>query len=205
MQLRTMLEKLTGKRFDPALPGVVLQNPNRWEPFITIETEYVRVGLSDKSTKQVSEKVFREPNVALMDRSEVEKLLRRWMSRFLESSGIEVDKNLSASIRTEIADSMEIAGVSEDETLLELEGVVVEQDMAGGEILYVVIYSETEEFKIPITGHLHNMGQTGRVRREEFESHVESCLSEYGLSDDDMKRAVKECVREMRVRKIITR
>ncbi len=203
--LRTMLEKLTGRKYDPALPGVDLQNPDKWSPSIRILPEHVRLCLRDRTNRSEEERIVRRRNVALMERREVQELLEREMDEFLELCGIIADRNLSASIRREIEDSMNLADVSDDERLLELDGVVVELDKTGGEILYVVLYSETDKHKIAITGHLHNMGQTGRIKREEFESEVKSCLREYSLSDDDMKKAVRECVRVMRKKKLITR
>ncbi|TET07023.1 MAG: hypothetical protein E3J86_14200 [Candidatus Thorarchaeota archaeon] len=140
-----------------------------------------------------------------MDKEEVQKLLEREMHGFLESSGIEADRILSSSIQTEIAASMDIAGVSDDTEMVQLDRVTIEQDSTGGRILYVVLISETEVHKIPVTGHLHNIRQIGRYRREEFESEVESSLSEFNLSEEDRARAVKECVRVMKKEKLVTR
>jgi len=203
--LRKMLEELTGEEFEPTLPGVTLQNPDRWDPFIAVRPEHVLIGLREKSTRLEREKIVQEQNVALMDRDKVQELLEREMSKFLKESGITVGRTLSSSIRTEITASTNMAGVSDDVPMVELDGVVIEQDLSGGRIIYVVLNSDVEVHKIPVTGQLHNMRQVGRVKREEFESHVESSLSEFNLSDDDMRRAVRECVRVMRREKLITR
>ncbi|MCJ7818028.1 MAG: hypothetical protein MUP60_04195, partial [Candidatus Thorarchaeota archaeon] len=58
--LRTMIEEMTGQRYDPYLPGVYLQNPDRWNPYITIEPEFVIVGLGERGTGQVLEKRINE-------------------------------------------------------------------------------------------------------------------------------------------------
>jgi hypothetical protein len=65
--------------------------------------------------------------------------------------------------------------------------------------------SSKDTFKIPVTKHLHDIRQLGRVNREQFESHIEERLSEFDLSHDDRERAVRECVREMRGEDLITR
>lgn len=69
----------------------------------------------------------------------------------------------------------------------------------------MVLVSESDRHRIRTTGHLHDMRQTRRVNRKEFESHVVSSLREFNLSDEDMKRAVKECVKVLRKEKLITR
>lgn len=203
--LQKMLTELTGETFDPTLPGVTLQNPDKWSPIIMIYPEYVRLVLRDKDTRQEQEKIIHEENVALMDRDDVQTLLEREMNKFLEEVGIKADSRLSGSIREEIRSSMEMAGVQEDKATVQFDGVTVEQDSTGGRILYVVLVSEIDTHKIPVTGHLHNIGQVGRYKREDFESDVRSSLSEFNLSDDDMDRAVKECVKVMRIEKLITR
>ena len=65
--------------------------------------------------------------------------------------------------------------------------------------------SELEIHKIPVTGHLHDIRQFGRVNREGFVSNVRSLLDEFNLSDEDRDRAVKECIRVMREEKLIRR
>ena len=100
---------------------------------------------------------------------------------------------------------MEMAGVQEYKAMVQFEQVTIEQDSTGGRILYVVLVSEVDTHKIPVTGHLHNIGQFRRYRREDFESNVRSSLSEFNLIDDDIDRAVKECVKVMRKEKLITR
>ncbi|MHA1949471.1 MAG: hypothetical protein ACW99G_06835 [Candidatus Thorarchaeota archaeon] len=203
--LRVMLTDLTGERFEPTLPGVDLQNPVRWEPYIAVRPDHVQIGLRERSTGLESDKIIPQQNVALMDKEEVQKLLEREMLGFLESSGIEADRILSSSIQTEIAASMDIAGVSDDAEMVQLDKVTIEQDTTGGRILYVVLISEVDVHKIPVTGHLHNIRQIGRYKREKFESEVESSLSEFNLSGEDRARAVKECVRVMRKEKLVTR
>ncbi len=203
--LRTMLTELTGFKYDPHLPGVHLQSPDRWIPYITIEPEFVTIGLREKGTGQTQERRIPERDVALWDESEVQKLLEREMRNFLESTGITADRRLMSEIQGEIAASIEISGVSEDKTKVEFDGATIEQDSTGGRLLFVVLISELESHKIPVTGHLHDIRRFGRVNREDFVTEVRDILDGFNLSDEDRDRAVKECIRVMRGEKLITR
>jgi len=203
--LRTMLTELTGLEYDPHLPGVQLQNPDRWSPYFAIRPECVMIGLREKDTGQTQERRVSERAVALRDESDVKKLLEREMKKFLESTGITVDRRLLSEIQGEIAVSIEVYGVSKDRTWVEFDRATIEQDSTGGRIIYVVLTSELEFHKIPVTGHLHNIRQFGRVNREDFVSNIRSYLDEFNLSDEDRDRAVKECIRVMRKEKLITR
>jgi hypothetical protein len=203
--LRLMLAELTGEQFELALPGVEMQNPDRWSSSITIEPKYVRLCLKEKDTRFEKEKIIPQQNVALMEKDEVQELLDREMSKLLKSSGITADRKLSSSIQAEIATSMEIAGVSDNKSMVQFDGVTIDQDSTGGRILYVVLILGFDVHKIPVTGHLHNIRQLGRYNREEFVSDVKDILDEFNLSDEDMDRAVKECIRVMREEKLITR
>jgi hypothetical protein len=200
--LRTMLTEL-GHKFDPSLPGVYLQSPDRWSPYIIIEPECVIIGLSEKGTGQTQERRVPERDVALRDEYDVKKLLEREMKKFLGSSGITADRRLTSKIQGEIAASIEIYGVSEDKTKVEFDGVTIEPDSTGGRILYVVLTSELEIHTIPVTGHLHDIRQFGRVNRADFVSNVRSLIDEFNLSDENKKKAVKECVKVMRKEKLI--
>ncbi|MGY5880749.1 MAG: hypothetical protein RTV31_10885 [Candidatus Thorarchaeota archaeon] len=202
--LRMMLAEL-GHKYDPSLPGVYLQSPHRWIPYIIIEPEYVAIGIREKNTGHTQESRVPERNVALLDESEVQELLKRAMKDFLKKAGITVDRGLLSEIQGEIAASIEIYGVSEDKTEVEFDGVTIEQDQTGGRILYVVLASELETHKIPITGHLHDIRRMGRLSREGFASMVRNLIAEFNLSDEDRERAVKECVRLMKGEKLITR
>jgi len=88
---------------------------------------------------------------------------------------------------------------------MEFDGATIEQDLTGGRLLCVVLTSELEIHKIPVTGHLHDIRQFERVNREDFVSNVKSLLDEFNLSDETRDRAVKECVKVMRKEKLITR
>ncbi len=202
--LRMMLAEL-GHKYDPSLPGVYLQSPDRWTPYIAIEPECVTIGIREKNTGQTQERRVAEQNVALRDESEVQELLEREMKDFLKKAGITVDRGLLAEIQGEIAASIEVSGVSEDKTEVELDRVTIDQDSTGGRILYVVLASELETHKIPVTGHLHDIRQFGRVNREVFVSMVRDHLDAFNLSAEDKEKAVKECVRVMRGEKLITR
>jgi len=165
----------------------------------------VIIGIREKNTGQTQERKVAEQNVALRDESKVQDLLEREMKDFLKKAGITVDRGLSSEIKGEIAASFEVYGVSEDKTEVEFDGVTVEPDSTGGQILYVVLTSEFENHKIPVTGHLHNIRQFGRVNREGFVSKVRDLLDEFNLSDEEKEKAVKECIRVMRGEKLITR
>jgi hypothetical protein len=199
------LRMMLGPKYDPSLPGMYLQNPDRWSPYIAIRPECVMIGLREKSTGQTQERSVPERDVALRDESEVKKLLEREMRGFLEITGITADRRLMSEIQGEIAASIEIYGVSEDKTMVEFDDVTIEPDSTGGRILYVVLTSDFEVHKIPVTGHLHNIRQVGRVNREDFVSNVRDHLGEFNLSDDARDKAVKECIKVMRKEKLITR
>ena len=203
-QLRTMLAEL-GQKFDPRLPGLYLQSPDRWTPYITIEPECVIIGLREKDTRQIREKKVSKRNVALLYRYEVQEILEQEMKRFLKERGIVTNRRLTAEIQREITDSIKMSGVEEDKASVEFDGATVEQDSTGGQIVYMVLTSEIEIHKIPVTGHLHDIRQFGRVKREDFVSNVRNLLDVFNLSDEDRDRAVKECVRVMREEKLITR
>ncbi len=203
--LRMMLTKLLEHKYDPSLPGVYLQSPDRWSPYITIRPECVMIGIREKGTGQTQERRVPERDVALRDESDVKKLLEREMREFLESTGITADRRLRSEIQGEIAASIEIYGESEDKTMVEFDGATIEQDTTGGRLVYVVLTSELEIHKIPVTGHLHDIRQFGRVNREDFVSNVRDLLDKFNLSDEDRERAVKECIRVMRGEKLITR
>ena len=138
-----------------------------------------------------------------MHKHEVQELLKREMNGFLKEIGIVANRKLEAEIQGEISDSIEMYGVEEDKTSVEFDGVTIEQDSAGGRILYVVLISELDTHKIPVTGHLHNIRQFGRISREYFVSTVKGILEEFNLSDEDKNAAVKRCVRVMREEKLI--
>jgi len=203
--LRMLLTDLTGLEYDPHLPGVHLQSPDRWSPYFAIRPECVMIGLREKGTGQTQERRVNERDVALRDESEVQELLEREMKEFLKSTGITVDRRLLSEIQGEIAASIEVYGVSKDRTWVDFDRATIEQDSTGGRILYVVLISELEIHKIPVTGHLHNIRQVGRVNREDFVSSIRSHLNEFNLSDEDKEKAVKECIKIMREEKLITR
>ncbi|MGY5858325.1 MAG: hypothetical protein RTU63_03070 [Candidatus Thorarchaeota archaeon] len=166
---------------------------------------FIGMGSLLKGTGQTQERRVPERDVALRDEYDVKNLLEHEMKKFMGSSGIAADRRLTSEIQGEIAASIEIYGVSEDKTKVEFDGVIIEHDSTGGRILYVVLVSNLEIHKIPVTGHLHNIRQIGRVNRENFVSDVKSLLDKFNLSDEDRDRAAKECVRVMRGEKLITR
>jgi len=199
------LRMMLGQKYDPSFPGVYLQSPDRWSPYIAIKPECVMIGLREKGTGQTQERRVPERDVALQDAYEVNKLLEREMKDFLKSAGITADKRLMSEIQGEIAASIEVSGVSEDKTMVEFDGATIEQDSTGGRIVYVVLTSELESHMIPVTGHLYDIRQFGRVNREDFVSKDRDILDKFNLSDEDNDRAVKECIRVMREEKLITR
>ncbi|MHA2022396.1 MAG: hypothetical protein ACTSWQ_01915, partial [Candidatus Thorarchaeota archaeon] len=203
--LRMMLTDLTGLEYDPHLPGVHLQSSDRWSPYFAIRPECVMIGLREKGTGQTQERRVPERDVALRDESDVKKLLEREIKELLKSTGIIADRRLLSEIQGEITASIEVYGVSEGKTEVEFDGVTIEQDSTGGRIVYVFLTSELEIHKIPVTGHLHDIRQFGRVNRADFVSDVRSLLDELNLSDEDKDRAVKECIRVMREERLITR
>jgi hypothetical protein len=201
--LRTMIAQVLGQKYDAHLPGVYLQNPDRFSPYIIIEPEYVTIGLREKSTGQTTEKRINEQNVALRHRFEVQELLESELTDFLLELGIEVNRNLESELKGAIDSAIEIYGVKEDKAQVEFDYVTIDQDAIGGKVLYVVLTSELETHKVPVTKHLHDIRQLGHIRREHFVDEVKSLLTEFNLSDDDMDKVVKECVRKMRSENLI--
>ena len=203
--LRTMVAEVIGQRYDSHLPGVYLQNPDRWSPYIIIEPECITIGLREKGTRQTRERRVSERNVALRYKFEVQGLLEGELTGFLEELGIVPNRRLASEIQGTIADSIEMYGVEEDKTKVEFDGVTIDRDAVGGRVLYVVLVSEVETHKVPVTGHLHDIRQFGRINREEFVSRVRNLLDEYNLSKDDRDKAVKKCIGVMREERLITR
>ncbi|MHA1633840.1 MAG: hypothetical protein ACTSUZ_04710, partial [Candidatus Thorarchaeota archaeon] len=201
--LRSIISEVSGKKFDSNLPGVYLQNPDRWSPYIIIEPDYVTIGLREKGTGVSRERRVSKRDVALMQKYEVQELLEQQMNGYLEEMGIVIDRKLAAEIQGAIADSIELYGVEEDKASVEFDGVTIEQDSAGGRILYVVLISELDTHKIPVTGHLHDIRRIGRINRKSFVSKVKGKLSEFNISDEGIERAVKECVRVMKSEQLI--
>ncbi len=52
-----------------------------------------------------------------------------------------------------------------------------------------------------LTGHLHDIPE--RIERTEFEDDVRTILSEFNISDDDIKDCIRVCVRLMRSEKLL--
>ena len=75
----------------------------------------------------------------------------------MEKRGLFEDRRLKGAIRTEIEDSFEIYGVDEDGIEVDLDGVAIEYDSAGNRVIYVILTSENEIYKVPVTGHFHDM------------------------------------------------
>ncbi len=203
--LRVMLEELTGRRLDPDLPGAHLRDPDRWSPFFAITPEYVTVGLREKSSEQTRERKIPERNVALWTTSEVQEFLEQAMKVFLEEIGVRADRRMTAAIREEMAVAVEMYGVEEDQARVEFFLATIGEDSAGGRVMYVVLESEDQSHKVPVTGHLHDFREFGRIDTEDFESEVRSILGEFNLSEEDEDSAVEECVRLMRMEKLIKR
>jgi hypothetical protein len=201
--LRTMIAQVLGQKYDLHLPGVYLQNPDKWSPYIIIEPEYATIGLREKDTGQTAEKRINEQNVALRYRFKVQELLESELTSFLQELGITANRALASELKGAIADAIEIYGVKEDKAQVKFNYVTIEQDVVGGKVLYVVLASELETYKVPVTKHLHDIRQLGHIRREHFVDEVKSLLTEFNLSDDDMDKAVKECVQKMRGEKLI--
>jgi hypothetical protein len=203
--LRMMLEELRGQKFEQSLPGAHLANPDRWSPLFFIDPENVVVRLREKDTGSISERVIQEQNVALRPSHEVQELLEIGMKALLEECRIRADRRLTAAIREEIAASIEISGVKEDRATVELDYVTIGKDSVGGRAIYVVLTSETDTHEIAVTRHLHDIRAIGRFSRDEFEREVTSILGEFNLSDADMERALRECVKLMKQEKLIRR
>jgi len=203
--LRTMIAKLSGRRYDSNLPGVYLQNPDRWSPYINIEPEYVSIGLREKATRQTREKQINKRNIALQDGVETRELLENELTDFVKELGIMVSRILMSEISGAIDDAFEIYGIDEGKAKVEFEYTTIDQDSVGGRLLYVVLVSELETHKVPVTRHLHDIQRLGKLNREDFENRVRGILGGYNLSKRDVERAVKECYRVLKRERLISR
>jgi len=201
--LRTVLMNKLGTRVAPQLPGVYLQNPTRWSPYVTLEPEHVIVGLQERDTKVTRENRVYKQHIALGVASEVREFLKTELEKLISAAGIVPNEELAAKIEEVIDDTIEIWDVREDPAKVEFAYAMIEQDAVGGNVLYVFLESDLETYKISITRHLHDIRQIGRIGRESFASSVRDRLGEFNLSKTDENRAVKECIRIMRSEKLI--
>jgi hypothetical protein len=203
--LRLMLKELTGQKLNANLPGMYVANPDRWSPFFNIESEYVVVGLKEKDTGLVEEQVIHERNVALRTSSEVHDLLERAIMNFRKKKGIRADRRLAADIQREISDTIEIHEIHEDRATARLDRVSIEQDSVGGKRIYVFLDSQNEAHRIPVTGHLHDIRQFGRISKDAFVEEVMQILNEFNISDEDKLEATRQSVRLMKNESLIGR
>ncbi|KXH77245.1 MAG: hypothetical protein AM326_05515 [Candidatus Thorarchaeota archaeon SMTZ-45] len=201
--IRTMLKELTGQKLEQNTPGMHLWNPDRWKPFFTIKPECVVVGLTERDTGLEKRHVVSERQVALREPFEVQDLLEAGMMKLLEKIGVIPDRKLTAEIREAIAVSLEVFGVREGKAAVEFDRAEIGQDSIGGRVIYVILTSEDETHRIPVTGHLHDIKRVGRINKDEFVSEVSSILEELNLSDENLDEAVKECVRLMKRERLI--
>ena len=203
--LRALFREAQGRAIRPSIPGAYLQDPDRWDPFFTIEAEYVILGLMEKGTRLVRECRISEENVALRTASDMRELLDREMNRFLEVSGVRASRRLLAAVRSEIEDVIEIYGIQEEKAQVTLDSVMIGLDSVGGRVIYVVLDSDTTVYKIAVTDHLHTLKERGRITREEFVDGLRLILEEFNLSREDWELAVEECLRLMRREGLIKR
>jgi hypothetical protein len=203
--LQMLLKEMTGTEIKPNVPGTYLQNPDIWRPIIGIQPEYIILELRRIDSKLVREHRILEKNVALRDADDVKELLNNEMSKFLKSCGIEANRRMATAIQNEIAAAIEISGIVEDKARVELDSVIIGQDSVGGRVIYAILASNDEIYRIPITGHLHNLKEVGRIAKEELVYEVESILGEFNLSEESLTLAVEECLRLMRKEGLIKR
>ncbi|MGY5852472.1 MAG: hypothetical protein RTU92_02770 [Candidatus Thorarchaeota archaeon] len=195
--VRELLQEKTGKRYDPETPGVYLVSPDRWSPMFSIEPERVVLELRDRLHIDNIEVVINEKNVALQPSDEVRELLESEMKEMMDRYGVVADRGLLAAIRGEIESCLEIVGVEKEGASAKVTDVLIAKDEVGGRVLYVELLHGYEIHRIPITGHLHSIGE--RVDRNEFEDDVRAILNEFTLGEDDMEYSIRECVRLMMV------
>ncbi len=201
--IRALLKELIGQNLEQKTPGVYLWNPDRWKPFFTIKPECVVIGLTEIDSGVEKTHVIPEGQVALREPFEVQDILERGMKELLERNGIIPDRKMTAAIREEIAASLEVFGVREGKAAVEFDRAEIRQDSVGGRVIYVILTSEDETHRIPVTQHLHDIKMAGRISRNDFVSEVSSILEEFNLSKEDMESALSECVRLMRQERII--
>ncbi len=156
------------------------------------------IGVREKGGGRVESIELSEKNLALRPASEVRDFLEREMETFLKKREIVIDRRLNDAIQREIEDWFDIYHVDECGAEAKLESVSIGNDSVGGRVIYVTLVSENETHKVPVTGHLHDYGRTGSVRKDKFVEEVKSVLEEYNLGEKDIEKAVRESVRLMR-------
>jgi hypothetical protein len=196
--IRIMLKELTGRRYAADVPGVYLTSPDRWSPYFIVEPEHVTVGLKEKDTGLVREHIVHERGVALRPKDEVEELLKRSMKTFLNRTGIRSNRRLEAGIREEIAAAIEISGTDEERTTAMLDRVEIRHDSVGGRVICVVLQSDNGTHIVPVTRHLHDIKEIGRLSKEDFEREISSILEEFNLKKEEREIALNECIRLLR-------
>ncbi|MGY5875805.1 MAG: hypothetical protein RTU30_08670 [Candidatus Thorarchaeota archaeon] len=194
--VRELLQEVTGKKYDPEIPGVYLVSPDRWTPMFSIEPERVVMQLKDRLLDEDIEVVIEEAHVALKPSDEVRELLEREMMKALEIRGVIADRRLISAIQGEIEIRMEIAGVEQEGASVEVMGVMIARDEVGGRVLFVELFTGDETHRIPMTQHLHSIG--GKMDLEEFEDYVKGELNDFNLSDDDIEYIMMECTEIMK-------
>ncbi|MBN2229868.1 MAG: hypothetical protein JW779_09780 [Candidatus Thorarchaeota archaeon] len=203
--LRMLMKEATGKGVKPSVPGAHLQNPDIWTPVISIEPERVVLELRERGMGLVRERRISEKHVALRETSEVRELLHTEMSKFLKSLGIEPNRRMTAAIESEIAAIIEIRGIEDDRASVEIESVEIGRDSTGGQVIYVTLLSNDELYRIPVTKHLHNMKEIGRVTRDGIANVIRSILGKFNLSEESMASVIDECIRLLRKEGVIRR
>ncbi|MHA2023233.1 MAG: hypothetical protein ACTSWQ_06195 [Candidatus Thorarchaeota archaeon] len=124
---------------------------------------------------------------------------------YIEYSEIEVfadDEEIESSSKEDTVDTYEI---QDDESIVKLDRVTTREDSVGGEVIFVVLKSGSKTHNIPVTHHFHSIREIGRMSKDKFVSDVESRLSEYNLTENDLNRVVKESIVIMGREKLLNR
>ena len=183
-------------------PGGYRMIENNWDPYFTIESDRVTIGLSRRYGDERS-LVLHETCLAPRSPDDVREFLNEGMEKLLREYDMTPDRKLTAAIQGKIKDSLEGAGVSEERAALTFERVTVSRASFGGEQLHVVLSSTRgDEYEYPVLTWVHIIREWGRLNRDEVSEMVRSDLGELKLDESMLKHIINRCVQALRYRGI---
>ncbi len=193
--LKRMFERAHDVKKALIIPGSYLDPAEDWTPYFNIEPEYVLVGLKLKGVGECREMRLNETAVALRSVDGVTKLLSTTMDEILDQYTMSPGRKLQAAIRQELKETLDEAGVTDDEVALLLAKVSIRKDSSGGECLFAVLQREDgSEYPQQLTGHIHSLTMGEPLTEEQIDSWVRYELGSLSMSEEDKARAVRECV-----------
>ncbi len=179
-------------------PGGYRMIENNWDPYFTIESDRVTIGLGRRYGDERS-LVLDETCLAHRAPDDVREFLNEGMEKLLRKYDMTPDRKLTAAIQGKIEDALEGAGVSEERADLTFERVTVSRASFGGEQLHVVLSpTHGDEYEYPVLTWVHEVQEWGRLSGDEVSEMVRSDLGELKLDESMLKHIIKRCVQALR-------